>query len=197
MPGYDSPVPQKQPDQEKELLFQLQDGVPGAFDQLFHRYWRLIMRLCLIHLKDTSEAEDAAIETFADAAAGIKSFRGQAKLSSWLIRLALNRIAKHRRALSRRLKTVPIENLPADEPAGETLEKEHETDREIKNLISDLKRLPKEQREALILRYILEMELPEVAQTLGITPEAAGMRINRGRNRLRQLRSKRRQRRQG
>jgi len=197
MPGYDSAVPQKQPDQEKELLARIKDGAPGAFEQLFHRYWRLIMRLCLSHLEDSSEAEDAAIETFCDAANGIRRFRGQAKLSSWLIRLALNRIAKHRRALSRRPKTVPIENLPADEPAGETLEKEHETDQEIKNLISDLKRLPKEQREALILRYILEMELPEVAQTLGISPDAAGMRINRGRNRLRQLRSKRLKRRQG
>ncbi|MGQ9708817.1 MAG: RNA polymerase sigma factor [bacterium] len=189
-------MPEKAPDEDRELLTRLKNESPGAFEQLYQRYWRLIMRLCLSHLEDSAEAEDAAIETFCDAAKGIRRFRGESKLSSWLIRLALNRIAKHRRALSRRLKTVPIDDLDFDAAAGATLEKEHAIEQEIKNLISDLKLLTEQQREALILRYILEMELPDVAQTLGISVAAAGMRINRGRNRLRQLRQTRLKRRQ-
>lgn len=191
MPEYDKPVREKRPDPDKELIALLKSGAPGAFETFFDRYWRLVMKLCLAHLDDTSEAEDAAIETFTDAAKGIKNFRGEAKLSSWLLRLCLNRISKHHRRHSCEPKTVPIEGINPDAVQSESLEKEKEPEREIKQLFSDLKLLPKKERRALILRYIMEMDLPEVADVLKISVPAAGMRINRAKNRLRRLKERR------
>ncbi|NPV14028.1 sigma-70 family RNA polymerase sigma factor [candidate division WOR-3 bacterium] len=178
-------------DEQADLVAELKAEKPGAFEKLFHTFWRPVMALALIHLSDTAEAEDCAIETFEDLARGIKRFRGESKLSTYVYQVALNRIRKHHRSRKRSLATVPIETCPEHQFATPPLEARFETADEIKHLYQDLKRLPRTQREAITLRHILGLKLPEVARTLGIPENAAAMRINRGIKKLQKMRQQR------
>ncbi len=192
MPQYDTPMPGKKPDPDAELIAELQNDQPGAFEKLFHRYWRMIMALALSHLDNTADAEDAAIETFADIARGIKKFRGESRLSTWLVRIALNRISKHRRQQNRNLNTISLDDCPEHALTTPPLETEFNTRTEIAKIHQDLKRLPRSQREPIILRHILGFTPDEISLTLKIPKPVVAMRINRGIKRLRQLHHQRR-----
>lgn len=191
MTEYPFSMPRKPADPDAQLVAGLKAETPGAFETFFKRYWRRVLSLALAHFQDTAEAEDVAIETFADVAKGIKSFRGDARLSTWLYRLTLNRIKKHYRAIARRPRTVSIETCPENTFSSPTLEAEREIRTESRELIQDLNRLPDTQREAITLRHILGLNLSEVARTLGVSETTAGMRINRGIKHLQQLRQRR------
>lgn len=189
-----APYPLSMPDPEAELIQELKAEKPGAFEKLFHSYWRPVMALTLSHFTDTAEAEDAAIETFADIARGIKNFRGAAKLSTYIYQIALNRIGKHLRTIAREPKTIPLHRCPDDALLTPSLEEEQELKDEVAWLLNEINRLPRLQRQAIILRHLLGLPLAEVAETLGVSTAVAGMRINRGINRLRRIRQRRQKR---
>ncbi|MEO0069125.1 MAG: sigma-70 family RNA polymerase sigma factor [candidate division WOR-3 bacterium] len=177
-------------DPEAELVQELKEEKPGAFEKLFRSYWRRIMALALAAIPDTAEAEDAAIETFADIARGIKKFRGEAKLSTYIYRIAMNRIAKHTRTRARTIPTIPISAELENAATTRSLEEEQEIKDEVIWLLKEINLLPRLQRQAVTLRHLLGLSLPEVAETLGVSTEVAGMRINRGINRLRRIRQR-------
>uniref|UniRef100_A0A7V3UZ76 Sigma-70 family RNA polymerase sigma factor n=1 Tax=candidate division WOR-3 bacterium TaxID=2052148 RepID=A0A7V3UZ76_UNCW3 len=178
---YDKPVCPNQPDEEKQFITELKNEVPGAFEKFFNRYWRVIMRLCLTHIQDPAEAEDAAIETFADAAKGLKKFRGEARLSSWLFRLALNRIFKHRRHQRNQSNFVPIDDCPENAALTEL----NTAPPEIQDLLTALNSLPVRDQLFLTLRYVNNLKLREIAEITGAKPGAVAMRLKRAEAKLR------------
>uniref|UniRef100_A0A7C3EG64 Sigma-70 family RNA polymerase sigma factor n=1 Tax=candidate division WOR-3 bacterium TaxID=2052148 RepID=A0A7C3EG64_UNCW3 len=180
--NYDNPLGQKLPAEEKQLINELRTGAPGAFERLFHRYWRMIMRLCLARLEDPSDAEDVAIETFAAAAQGIRKFRGAAKLSTWLYRICLNRIARYRRKKGRDPATTPLEACPDDA----AIQPGPETPAQLLFLRQALARLPDRDRTILILHYLEELSTAEIAAILRLNPAAVAMRLRRAEAKLRQ-----------
>lgn len=178
---YDLPMPPEPSDDEKRLITELKKGVPGALEKLFYRYWRPVMRLCLTRLKNSAEAEDAAIETFTDVAQGIKKFRGESKLSTWIYRVCLNRISKHRRQNRRTPLTISLDDCPeAFTPEPETAPRE-----EISRLRDALNRLPEKDQTVLILYYLEELKMAEIGSILGLNPQAVAMRLKRAREKLR------------
>ncbi len=180
---YDNDMPGELPDEEKKLLLELKTGAPGAFEKLFKRYWQMILRLCLARLTDPAEAEDVTIETFTDAYRGIKKFRGKCRLSNWLVRIALNRIAQHHRKKKPPIPMVPIENCPENSAQTEP----ESTPPEIIKLRNCLELLPVCDRNILILYYLNELTLEEIAKTLGKSKNAVAMRLKRAKDRLRRL----------
>jgi len=174
-----------------ELVAAVQAGKAGAFEQLFNRYWKVIMRMALAWFPDQAEAEDAAIETFEDVARGIKGFKGKSKLSTWLFRVGLNRMAKHARALKRQPPMVSVDCCARRLDSDQTLEEQVETRRAVVELKADIEQLPRKQAEAVTLRHLLGLELKEVANMLGVSTATAGMRITRGVAKLRHIRAKR------
>ncbi|MEO0074352.1 MAG: sigma-70 family RNA polymerase sigma factor [candidate division WOR-3 bacterium] len=173
-------------DPDHDLVYGCIQNRPGAFDQLFNKYWRLVLRLALARLHDLPEAEDAAIEVFTDVWRGLRRFRGQARFSTWLYRIALNRIAKHVRTCQRRPRTVPIQAAADCEDERSDPQARFEEQRRADELLQAIERLHPDQRDALILRHLLELELAEVAQILKLSPAAAGMRVNRALQALRE-----------
>src|SRR5213078_4346441 len=63
---------------------------PNAFGEIVRRWERKIFALCFGMLGREDEASDAAQETFIAAYRNLKNFRGEAKVSSWLHRIAVN-----------------------------------------------------------------------------------------------------------
>ncbi len=186
-----APYPLPVSDPDAELVNELKKEQPGAFEKLFHAYWRKVLTLALTHLPDSAEAEDATIETFTDIARGIKNFRGESKLSTWIYRIALNRIRKHQRTRAKTPQTLPLHLCPKDLAPTPSLEQKQAVKDEISWLLKQIDRLPKLQREVVTLRYLMDLPLSEVSAILRISIEATGMRLHRALNRLRQLRAQR------
>ena len=92
----------EQPPDDAELARRIGQRDERAFEALMRRHNRMLYRLARSILKDEAEAEDAVQEAYLAAYRNIGSFRGGAKLSTWLARIVLNeaygRLRKHKRA---------------------------------------------------------------------------------------------------
>ena len=154
-------------------------GDLDAFDVLVRRYQLPIYRVCLNILGDTHAAQDAAQDTFFTAWRAIGRYRGDAKLSTWLYRIATNRCLKE---LKRRERpTDPLPDLPST--AG-TPEEHYEAVAHVADVAGALARLPADQRVAMLLRDVEGLAYGDIAEVLGVSMTVVKSRIYRARLQL-------------
>jgi RNA polymerase sigma-70 factor (ECF subfamily) len=165
-------------------------GNPDAFEPLVKKFAGRIERLVRGILGDRRlEAEDAVQDVFIKAYTALPKFRGDAKFSTWLYRIAVN----HCRDIIRRSPPVPVpldENLLAAEEAPETEEAgseekqvraEAESSRQLQKLLGELK---ESHRSILVMRELEGMSYDEIGKALGILPGTVRSRLNRARAKL-------------
>jgi RNA polymerase sigma-70 factor, ECF subfamily len=75
--------------EESDLLQKLKEGDKSAFNQFLALYRDKIINTCYRFLLDQDDAEDLSQEVFIEVYQSINSFRGDAKLSTWIYRIAL------------------------------------------------------------------------------------------------------------
>ena len=90
-------------DADADLVLQSQKGSPAAFEALVHQHQRMIHSLTFRMTGSLADAEDLAQETFLRAYEQIGTFRGTAKFSTWLYRIAVNTCLNWRQSEARRL----------------------------------------------------------------------------------------------
>jgi RNA polymerase sigma-70 factor (ECF subfamily) len=81
---------------KRDLLTRARSGDADAVRQLLTPHEALVSRLCLAVLGNRADAEDAAQETFLAAVRALPKFRGDAEISTWLVRIARNVCTKRR-----------------------------------------------------------------------------------------------------
>ncbi len=153
---------------DEELVARARDGDADAFNQLIRRWERPIYALAYRVIGREEDARDISQETFLRAFRALSGFKGQAKFSSWLYRIALNLcrdwIRKQRRA--------PVSQMPEDvdalELAAELGPSESVEDLVARRELSDVVEaamalLPEEQRTAIILKEYHGMTFQEIA----------------------------------
>src|SRR6476646_11142339 len=112
---------------DEELVALSMRGDTESFDQLILRWERPIYALAYRVIGREEEARDVVQETFLRAFRGIKNFRGQAKFSSWVYRIALNLcrdwMRRERRApLQAAPEGVDLIELAAEQEPSESIE---------------------------------------------------------------------------
>lgn len=169
---------------DPELAGRIASGDMLALQYLMRRHNQTLYRTVRSILKDDAEAEDAVQEAYVQAYRAMDHFRGDAKLSTWLIRIAVNVAIRRARKINRSAEVIDLVD-PVDlrEPRGESVETdmnqnapeqpEHAAVRaETRRLIEDkINRLPDAFRAVFVLRAVEEMSVEETAVCLGI-PEA-------------------------
>jgi RNA polymerase sigma-70 factor (ECF subfamily) len=150
---------------------------------------RLYQRI-LASVNDPAEAEDVTQETLVRACLGLPRFRGEASLTTWVLRIAENVVRDRLRLAPRRpLETAkPLcdgvsENLPDSERAGPEEEVERRLSAEC--IRGTLQTLPEQYRTAVELHDLEGLENPEIARRLGLPVSTVKMRVHRARRRLR------------
>lgn len=78
-----------------EIIEQLKQGNEQAFRKLVESYQKLVVNTCYSLLHNREDAEDVAQEVFIEVYRSIDNFRADAKLSTWLYRIAVNRSLNH------------------------------------------------------------------------------------------------------
>lgn len=177
--------------EEQALIRLLRQGDEAAFRHLVETYHERVMRLALGILRDPVEAEDAAQETFIRVHEAIGGFREDARLSTWIHRIALNRaLEKARRNRIRERLGAWLPGWVPQEGRGSVsgwmdpgIRAE---DREkAAALYRAIDSLPRNQRIAFTLVVVQRMRYDEVCPILGMGVKAVESLVSRAKAGLR------------
>jgi RNA polymerase sigma-70 factor (ECF subfamily) len=140
-------------------------GDKGAFDEIVERHRRTVYQVCFRFANNHEDASDLTQETFVRAWKGLRSFKGQAALSTWLYRIAVNVSLNRVGTKSPEVEAIEPDRLldtNAAAPGDSLLEEERA--RAVRRAI---KALPEKQRATLILRAYHDLSHREIADILG------------------------------
>ena len=154
-------------EKEHELVRRAQEGDKQAIGELYRVHVDVIYRYIWARVRDDSLAEDLTAQVFLKALEGLPTYEPSGKpFVAWLYRIAYARIVDHWRKLERRVEVPLEETLPSREPRPEDL-LEFESDWVM--AMELLAQLTDDQQDVVILRFIGELSLADVAQTVGKT----------------------------
>ena len=181
--------------QNEALLAGLRARDESAFEQLVRRYSDKLLAVTRRYLRNEDDAQDALQDTFLSVFRVIDQFEGNAQLSTWLYRIASNaalmKLRTRRRRPEEPLDThsseaftygTHLEGQARWEEPVDVLTQRQETRSFVHDCIT---LLPELYRTALVLRDIHEFNTQEVADRLGVSPNAAKLRVHRARRALR------------
>lgn len=181
---------------DAELLRLAREGDPAAFRILIRRHDRYLYRIARSVLLDDHEAEDVVQETYVRAFTRLVDFRGDASLSTWLTRIALNE-ALQRYRQRRRIVSLDILDSASGHPVAQIRQSpmiapdqdperataQHQIRTLLERAIDDL---PEAFRTVFVMRDIEEASTEETASVLGIRPPTVKTRLHRARRMLRE-----------
>lgn len=194
------PVPESEFDlSDDQLIARTLSGETDAFSLLVRRWERPIYGLSLRMLGRDEDARDACQEAFIAAFRNLSKFRGEAKFSSWIYRIALN--ACHARLRSRQ-ETASFSIDEEDESGRRTeladtrdegLTERMSRDERMEIVRRALQALPPEMRQVIVMKEYEEMTFAEISEVLRIPVSTVKSRLYTGlqqmRARLEKLRS--------
>ena len=178
------------PINESEIIQDIISGNKDSFKLLILEYQHKTVNLCYKFVNDSDDANDIAQEVFIELYKNIKSFRGDAKLSTWIYRIAVNKSLNFIRD-NKKFKDVEKFNgelykLPgtigeySDNP--ETIYINKRRKQLFDRIITYL---PENQRTAFILSKIEGLSQNEISETMGISVKAVESLISRAKENLR------------
>ncbi|MBN1149183.1 MAG: RNA polymerase sigma factor [Anaerolineales bacterium] len=147
-------------------------------------YYSYICRLACSILDDPGEADDVAQETFIAAARALQGFRKQATPKTWLTSIAVNlcrgrlRRRRARATLQAALESLHFLRTPGD---PEQISIQNENHRQLWQAVDAL---DEKHRLPIILRYVHELTIPEIAESLGLNQGTVHSRLHYARQKL-------------
>ncbi len=179
-----------QPLTEAEMISRIIAGERELFYDLIKPCERAVFLTAFSVLKSEADAEEVVQEAALKAYKALGSFRGEAKFSTWLVKITLNE-ARMKLRRSRAKSEVSLEDFVDDGESDYTpavltdwreIPSEALDRKELRVLLQrGLDELPEKYREVLILRDVRELNIEETAQLLGISIGMVKTRLFRAR----------------
>lgn len=170
---------------DEELVARSARGDADSFNELITRWERPIYALAYRVIGREQDARDVCQETFLRAFRGIAAFRGQAKFSSWLYRIALN-LCRDWIRRERRTPVVPapqgveLADLVAERGPAESIE-DLVSRRDMSRLVARaMQALSEEQRTAVVLKEYQGLTFQEIADLQGCPLSTVKTRLYQG-----------------
>ena len=172
-------------DRLSDLVGRAQRGDESAFAQLVSQTQARVYNLAYGILRSREEAEDTAQEIYLRVWRALPGFRGEARFTTWLYRIATNLSLNRRRHLRTRLREVENEGAldriasPQAGPASEAMREDRRT--WLWRAVSDL---PNKYRVVITLFYQQQLSYDEVAEMLSLPLGTVKSHLNRARRAL-------------
>jgi RNA polymerase sigma-70 factor (ECF subfamily) len=185
-------------EEEQLLVDRCRQGDRESFAQLMRLHERQIFNFTYRMLGDEEEAEDLTQDIFIAAFKGIRKFRGEAKFSTWLYRIALNQTRNRIKYLSRRdffakqnrraqhKEESPWENPEFLADSAPTPEQWTLTKSMAAQVQECLDQIPPQARQILVLRDVQGFSYEELSEMLSLNPGTVKSRLHRARSALQQ-----------
>jgi RNA polymerase sigma-70 factor (ECF subfamily) len=172
---------------EHELLARSLRRDPDAFGQLVERYASSIVSLAYRMVGERADAEDLAQETFLAAFKALPTFRADAKFSTWLYRIAMNKCKdwlRARRAAQGALEA-EAEDLFAELAVDPATPERALSQRQVADHLNRaIQKLPPLYREAFVLKHVEGLDYEEMEQIVGVHRDTLKMRVYKARTHL-------------
>lgn len=143
-------------------------------DEIYDKYADMLYRIALTHLKSKTDAEDAVHDTFYRYITKHKHFNDEEHLKAWLIKVLVNicydMLRKNKNIHS--LNDIDIEDIQSDE----NIENE-----KYQEILAVLEKLEAKYKTVVILYYLEELSIEEIATSLKLSKSAIKMRLSRAR----------------
>ena len=170
---------------DRLLVEQFKQGDQSAFDKIVNEFSAEIAVLANRLLAWPGEVDDVVQDVFLVAYLGLKKFRGDCGLRTWLFTITINkcrsyryrRMLRIRRFLGRRGKVV----LAVGGADQRLLNSEM-----FSHIRRAVRALPPKYREPMVLKYLQELPDDKICQLLGLSENALQVRLNRARKRLKE-----------
>ncbi|MEQ8280269.1 MAG: RNA polymerase sigma factor [Deltaproteobacteria bacterium] len=172
-------LPAEETASDREIVARIVAGRPAEFAILMRRYNQRVFRSIRSIATSDAEAEDIVQQAYVSAFAKLSQFRGDARFSTWLTRIAINE------ALQRRRRERPFEVIEGE--ADPTTPEAEVYRAEVAKLLEVyVDGMPESLRTVFVLRDVEEMSTAQTADCLGLSEEAVRVRLHRGRRLLRE-----------
>ena len=146
----------------------------ASFDEIMRQHQKRVYRVILLLIKDRDAADTLTQECFLRAYQSLSQFRGECRIETWLIRIAVNLVRDHgksrRTSFWRRLVGLEAEhaNVADRSTPGHSPERVLLARSELQAVWSAVDFLSPQQREVFLLRFVEDLSLAEIAEVLGV-----------------------------
>ncbi|MGP4074027.1 RNA polymerase sigma factor SigW [Piscibacillus sp. B03] len=175
-----------------QLIKQVKKGNHEAFGEIIEHYQHGIYQHCYRMLGNHHDAQEMTQETFVRAYTSIQSFKQKNKFAPWLYRIATNLSIDW----MRKKKPLHILDQPISDDYNSTYvdqiiqegptPEESVQDQELNNTIQQaILELPSKYRAVIVLKYVRDLSLEEIAETLDLPVGTVKTHLHRGREALR------------
>jgi RNA polymerase sigma factor (sigma-70 family) len=179
---------------DEVLMTRYAAGDVTGFDQLYERHELPLWRYILRHCGNRATAEELMQEVWFAVAREAAQFHPDARFTSWLYKIARNRVIDRHRITRAHLSLdgaaggseVPLADTLADADSPSPLQQTQQM-QQGQAILAALERLPPEQREAFVLQAEAGLTVEQIASITGTSFETAKSRLRYARDRLRNL----------
>jgi len=179
---------------DEDLIVEVQNGSQKAYDELVARYKGRLFSFILRMVKDPDLAEELTQETLIRVYIHAAKYREIARFSTWVFTIATNLVRNKMRQRSRRPRTISIDPAPDEDhmpvdPVDHRADSSDAVQREeLAEVIAEAtSKIPEKYRIPFLLREVDQLSYEEIQQVTGLKLGTVRSRINRARNRFRQL----------
>jgi len=174
------------PGSHDELVTHLKQGHGDSYEPLLALHGPYLLRVARSILANDQEAADALQDALVSVVQKMESFRGEARLTTWLHQVVVN-ACRMRLRRRRRRPEEPIDVLDGRFASGPSALDELERRQNQRRVREAIGRLPEPYRVVLALCYLEEVPVDHVTRRLGISGNAVRIRLCRARRELRRL----------
>ena len=168
---------------DAELVETCRNELPhggGAFRSLLVRYEGMVFNTCLKMLGNVQDAEEACQDAFMRVYHKIDQFEGRSTFKTWLYRVVCNHCMTRRRQMAiRRERGTEIREVITAEMLEKQEDQTEAADAASEKVHQALAQLRAEDREMIVLRFVSDLSLEEMAEVLDLKLSATKMRLYR------------------
>lgn len=160
-------------------------GEEKKFINLINQHQGLIHKICFMYEQDSDDRNDLFQEIVFQLWKSFSTFRGEAKITTWMYRIALNTAISGYRKQKRHVQTEDLHEIHfniTENYSGDGFEEDFQKLQSAIKLLSEIER-------AMIMMALEEVPYDEIAETIGITQNNVRVRMNRIREKLRKIMS--------
>jgi RNA polymerase sigma factor (sigma-70 family) len=170
--------------EEQALVERFRRGDDSAFDRIVEQHSAAVAALANRLLGWPGDVDDLVQDVFVSALVGLKKFRGQCRLRTWLHTITVNKCRSRRLWRLRHGRALVLDpEVPGHLAGGDKAAMDGETFGRVRRAVQAL---PCKYREVVVLRYLQGLEMSEIAGLLGVRVNALQVRLNRARKQLKE-----------
>lgn len=166
------------------FISKIKKGDEYAVRELVMSTRDVVFRTCLAYVQNTADAEDLTQEVYIKALGGIAKFKGESKISSWLVRIAIRLSINYLRDNKKRFNHLDLEKADVADFNEANLFKTAEVRKAVRKAIFAL---PDKQRKVFILSFYLQMSYKEIQEVTDDSISSIESLLFRARKKLKEL----------